>query len=398
MSDDATNRSRDQHEGPHDDGAHGDGAHGDGVRGGIFDPSLPDGRGVATLSVRDGALYAEVAGQAEPLALPLSRLALEVGGADGDVIFCRHEAAPGRCIHGRGAAMRDLLTPHLGAEQLAAITTLRTRPRSLWPGLLGLSLGLVLALYLLTQMVATVAGWVPFGVDAQIGRAAKPLVLADATGKVVTEAAITDPVRAVMERVVAHSERPELRWDLTIVRSDTVNAFALPGGYVVVYTGLLAKVERPDELAAVLAHEWTHVTQRHGMRKLGQSLGVVLLVDVLIGDIAGIAQSAAELYSMAQVQSYGRELEEQSDAEAVRVLARAGLDPTAVAAFFEALAASSPQTDGGVLDWLSTHPSHQARVDAARALASSAEVRALRPAQPTALDVDWPALRAALRR
>lgn len=368
------------------------------VRGGVFDPALPDGRGVATLRVEGGALVAVVDGRDEPLALPLSGAALEVGGADGDVIFCRHDAMPGRCIHGRGAAMRDLLTPHLGAEQLAAITKVRTRPRSLWPGLAGLAAALVLGLFLLTQMMATVAGWVPYAVDGQIGRAAKPLVLSDATGKVVTEAAITGPVRAVMERVVASSERPELRWDLTIVRDDTVNAFALPGGYIVVYTGLLAKVERPDELAAVLAHEWTHVTQRHGMRKLGQSLGVVLLVDVLIGDIAGIAQSAAELYSMSQVQSYGRELEEASDAEAVQILARGGLDPGAVAAFFEALAASSPQTDGGVLDWLSTHPSHTARVEAARALAGSAEVQALRPAQPAALDVDWPALRAALGR
>ena len=366
--------------------------------GGAFDPSLPEGRGVARLRVEAGALIAEVRGLDEPLTLPMRGLVLEVGGADGDVIFCRHADVAGRCLHGRGAAMRALLEPHLQADQRAIVAKVRTKPRALWPGLVGLGLGLVLALYLLAQAVGTVAGWVPFAVDAQIGKAAKPLILADATGRIVTDAAITGPVRALMQRVVASSERPELSWDLTIVQGPMVNAFALPGGYVVVYTGLLDKIERPDELAAVLAHEWTHVTRRHGVHKLGQSLGVVLLIDVLIGDIAGIAQSAAELYSLSQVQSYGRELEEESDAEAVRMLARGGLDPGAVAAFFQALQESSPQSDSGVLDWLSTHPSHQARVDAAGGLASSPEIQALRPATPAPLDVDWPALQAALKR
>lgn len=363
---------------------------------GVFDPSLPDGRATATLEIVGDKLVAFIP-DGESLTLPLAGLALEVGGADGDVVFCRHVDHPGRCLFGRGAQMRTLLLPHVDASGRTLLERkLRTGPRSMWPGLLLFVGGIALLIWLLTASVGLLAPALPMSVDQALGKAVKPLVLSDAAGKVVTDAAVVAPVRAIMERVVRHSGEPGLEFDLTIVEDKTINAFALPGGVIVVYTGLLARSARPDEVAAVLAHEWTHVTARHGMRKIGQSIGLVALVELALGDVAGVIGTAAELFSLAEAQSYGRELEEESDAEAVRILARAGLDPQAVATFFEALAARSPEALPGAFDWLSTHPSHQERIASARELAISAEVKALQPLKATPLPLDWTAVQAAL--
>ncbi len=370
---------------------------------GVFDSTLPDGRAPATLSVRGGALVATLAGEASSdaveLALPLVGLQLEIGGADGHVVFCRHPDHPGRVLHGRGAEMRALLLPHVGAADQALLERkLREGPRSIWGPIAGFAVGLVLVLWLLTRSAGLFVGMLPMSVDQTLGAAAKPLVLADATGKVVTEPAVRGPVDAIMARIVASSAMPELGYDLTIVRSETVNAFAMPGGYVVVFTGLLKQIETPDQLAAVLAHEWTHVTDRHGLRSVAQSLGVIAVIELALGDVTGVLGSAVELFSLSQVRSYGRELEEASDAEAVRILARGGWDPGAVAGFFASLAAHSPSSEAPeALAWLSTHPSHAERVAAAQALAKRPDVRTLRDSAPDAPKVDWGALRAALR-
>lgn len=362
------------------------------VSGGVFDPSLPGGRQPARIEVGVFALTAHLE-DGTALTLPTAGLRLERGGADGDLLFCRNDHAEGRIVY---AKARDLL-PHLrgkvASDALAESGSEPThRATRLWVGLALLIGGLVLAVWLAIHSAAEVATWLPISVDQEIGKAAQPLVLHDATGKVVIDPKVTEPVKAVMERVVASSENPKLPWELTIVRSDTVNAFALPGGYVVVFTGLLKQCQTPDELAAVLGHEWTHVTRRHGIRRIGQSVGTVLLVDVVIGNIAGVLQSAAELFSLTQVQSYGREQEEESDLEAVHILHRAGLDPKAVARFFELLAKSSPQTDSGALSWLSTHPSHTARIEAATQAADR-----LGPPKAKPLLVDWSGLQGALR-
>lgn len=364
---------------------------------GVFDPSLEGGRAPATLHVRGADLVATLEGGAE-LALPLAGLQLEIGGADGHVVFCRHERHPGRVLHGRGAEMRALLLPHVGARDAELLQKkLRDGPRSLWVPIAGFAAALLLTLWLLSRSAGLLVGMLPFSVDQTLGSTAKPLVLADATGKVVTEPAVRAPIDAIMARIVASSAMPELGYDLTVVRSETVNAFAMPGGYVVVFTGLLEQIEQPEQLAAVLAHEWTHVTGRHGMRSVAQSLGVIAVIELALGDVTGVLGSAVELFSLSQVRSYGRELEEASDAEAVRILARGGWDPEAVAGFFETLAAHSPKSDDSTaLAWLSTHPSHAERVAAARALAESAEVRTLRDSAPDAPKVEWAALRAAL--
>jgi predicted Zn-dependent protease len=169
-----------------------------------------------------------------------------------------------------------------------------------------------------------------------------------------------------------------------VVESATVNAFALPGGPIVVYTGLLREAESAEQLAGVLAHEMAHVTRRHGMQRIAQSLGVVAAVQLLFGDVSGVMAVAVEVLREGAINSYSREQEHEADMDGVERLRWAGLDPRALADFFELLAKKEGQLPS-VMRWLGTHPDLAQRVKDVRARAGRGGAVAREP-----LNIDWP--------
>jgi predicted Zn-dependent protease len=151
-----------------------------------------------------------------------------------------------------------------------------------------------------------------------------------------------------------------------VVDSDEVNAFALPGGYVVVNRALLAQAASGEEVAAVLAHELSHVTLRHNTRRLAGSLGVSAALALILGavDIAAPAYGVAHLASL----QYDRAGEKEADEHGRTLLLRAGISPLGMATFFERLrAAPSPP------ELFSTHPDPGDRAEAARLAARGFE-------------------------
>jgi len=184
----------------------------------------------------------------------------------------------------------------------------------------------------------------------------------------------------LMQRLQAAEEIP---YDIKVAVLDhpMVNAFALPGGPVLVMRGLIDFARSPDELAGVLAHEMGHVAARHSLHKLMEQLGIGFFFGVLLGDIStGTAAVAGETLLLL---SYSRDLENEADDLGLARLAAAGLNPRGLADLFERLEGKS----GQVPDWmrlLSTHP-----LDAARVAKFAAA-----PAGESALtEADWHALR-----
>ena len=160
------------------------------------------------------------------------------------------------------------------------------------------------------------------------------------------------------------------------------NAFALPGGWVVVFRGLIEQAEAPEEVAGVLAHEIGHVVHRHGTERIFKALGVRLLVQIVTGGVSdSLMSSAGEVLLLL---SYSREDEAEADAAALDLLAAAGMRNDGLAAFFRRLAERDAELPAA-LRFLSTHPSHGAR---ARDLA-----RPQGPAGEAMSTEDWQALR-----
>jgi Zn-dependent protease with chaperone function len=170
------------------------------------------------------------------------------------------------------------------------------------------------------------------------------------------------------------------------VHAPMVNAFALPGGTILVTGELIAEAKTSDELAGVIAHEIAHVEKRHVMEAVWRSLGLGLVLDAVVGGGSGAGQQAVLLASSFTEQRFSREKEAEADARAYELLAADNISTAGMAAFFERMAdKTSPEEVKGAAEWFSTHPDSGRRADAARARARSGV--------PALTAADWEAVR-----
>ena len=162
-------------------------------------------------------------------------------------------------------------------------------------------------------------------------------------------------------------------FEFFVMRDHTLNAFALPGGFVGVHTGLIAAAETESELASVLAHEIAHVTQRHIARMLGQQeqmqlpVLAALAAAVLLGrsrpDLAMGAAAAAQAGAVQASLAYSRDFEREADRVGLQALEAAGFDARAMSAFFERMQRSMRVADDGSMPgYLRTHPVTSERI------------------------------------
>ena len=194
---------------------------------------------------------------------------------------------------------------------------------------------------------------------------------------------VNDYVEAIMEKIARASDKPDQQFQITVLDSPLVNAFALPGGYTYVTRGLLALANSEAELAGVIGHEIGHVTARHGARRHTAAMGASIVGSVLGTVLTGrtgidpnVAGDLINFGGSAFLAGYSRSQEYEADDIGVRVLGRAGYLPEAQADFLAALGGYSRYMRAGRAGapaWLSTHPSTDERVARARAQAAAFE-------------------------
>ena len=179
------------------------------------------------------------------------------------------------------------------------------------------------------------------------------------------------------------------KFQFFVTEDKSVNAFAMPGGFVVMHTGLLQLAATPEEVAGVLAHEVQHVEQRHSLRSIAQSLGLKLgltaALSLLIGDMSGLASLGGDLLQL----KFSRDHETEADREGLRVLVAAKINPAGMRDFFGKMAAQSKLD----LGFLSTHPSSDERMADIDRLIKALPIDA-RQAPP--LPYDYAAIKASL--
>ena len=150
------------------------------------------------------------------------------------------------------------------------------------------------------------------------------------------------------------------KYDITIVDFDMVNAFALPGGEIVIFRGLIEKSNRPEELAGVLAHEIQHIEQRHFTKILVKELSIHVLIAIMIGNsevVNTVVMSANTLRSLA----YRRSEESSADTEGLKMLVDARIDPGGMIDFFKILESEHGEIEG-YNKYISTHPDTEDRI------------------------------------
>jgi predicted Zn-dependent protease len=172
-------------------------------------------------------------------------------------------------------------------------------------------------------------------------------------------------VAGLGKRLAAASERPSLPWSFKVVDDPTVNAFALPGGFIYVTRGIMAHLGSEAELVSVLGHEIGHVTGRHSANQISKqqlAMGGLILGMVVkpeLEQFAGLAQQGLGLLFL----KFGRDDEREADDLGLRYMTRASYDPREMVDTFSVLDRVSQGEGGGRLpDWLSTHPSPENRI------------------------------------
>lgn len=167
-------------------------------------------------------------------------------------------------------------------------------------------------------------------------------------------------------------------WEAFLVRDRQVNAFALPGGFVGVNLGLISLTGTRDELASVLAHEMSHVTQRHIARSIANSkrqsmIGLAsMILGVLVAANSNRADGANAIFTGGQAAAiqgqlnFSRDVEREADRIGFAVLVKAGFAPAGMAAMFEKLEQASQLNDSGGFPYLRTHPLTSERIGEAR--------------------------------
>jgi len=155
-----------------------------------------------------------------------------------------------------------------------------------------------------------------------------------------------------------------------VVNRPLVNALAVPGGYVVIFRGLLERTGTPEELAGVLAHELQHVLHRHATRAVIQDVSTGLLLMALTGDVTGpLAYGLQTARTLGDLR-YSRRAEAEADTEGMRMMLAARVDPAGMITFFERI-----QKEEGpaprALTYLSTHPLTADRLERLKAMAAA---------------------------
>jgi Zn-dependent protease with chaperone function len=148
--------------------------------------------------------------------------------------------------------------------------------------------------------------------------------------------------------------------EITVVESGEVNAFAVPGGHIVIYEGILENMKTPGELAALLGHEASHVKLRHSLRNIFRSLARKMFLLLILGGDAGIAGYLADRADDLKGLQYSRELETEADDNGMELMSRAKVNPEGMLQLMQLLSKEGEGRETSAL--LSTHPVFESRI------------------------------------
>ena len=176
--------------------------------------------------------------------------------------------------------------------------------------------------------------------------------------KELNDTALSSPIDSILTRICDRNKIDRKDVQLHVIESNDVNAFALPGGHLIVFTGLIDFVENESELAGVLGHEVAHIELDHVMKKMGKEIGLSVLINMTAGGGNGelIKEALKKLTSTA----FDRELEKDADIKSVEYLSNAQIDYKGMSAFMDRLAKDKENMADHVTI-LSTHPASDDR-------------------------------------
>ncbi len=336
----------------------------------------------------------DVSGHVQEDEIPFAAVRISAGGVNHDHLVVKWEFGSGaRTLYlkdstlisaFRHAAPYEILREL--EETAAKVRRVRSRRRAVWLVVATVLCSVAFFFWFASDLLVDFAvSRIPLEWEQKLGESAYRDFLAQQT--VITEGPAIAAVKEITHRLTDSVPDNPYTFEVSLVKSDVVNAFALPGGYVVVFTGLMLKAESGEEVAGVLSHELNHVLRRHGLERIVKQIGLVAVLTILLGDPQGLAGLMKQLGVELLTLKFGRAQETEADLLGVQLVHRAKIDPSGMIRFFERLA----QQDKDRVEILSTHPMSDDRAERLKA-----EVATLSKNQPEPFKFDWTAVRRSL--
>jgi Zn-dependent protease with chaperone function len=247
----------------------------------------------------------------------------------------------------------------------------RRRARIRWTIVAGVgAIATAVAIYVwgIPALAALVAPRVPVAWEESVGRAAVGHLAPP--GRRCSDLELARAMDETVRRLTAPGPPSPYTFRVSVVNRPLVNALAVPGGYVVVFRGLLEQTGTPEEMAGVMAHELQHVLHRHATRAVIQDASTGLLLMALTGDVTGpLAYGLQTARTLGDLR-YSRRAEEEADTEGMKMMLAARLDPAGMITFFERIRKEEGSTPRA-LTYLSTHPLAADRLERLKAMAAA---------------------------
>ena len=349
----------------------------------LFAPHLPSHGEKARVGFSEGALLIN----GSRVEVPLEEIGVTLGGFNHDQVYLFWHQEEGRWAFSPAdknalAQLRaSAPAPLSGLLQGAAKDVTRQSRRSRFGlGMLGLFLALpLLLLALLFWQSHNIAGWVASHISIENEQKLGELAFKQATaGLKIRQSGLDAATIQEMGTRLTKGSRYTYQW--YVADDPAINAFAVPGGYVVVNTGLIRAADTAEEVAGVLAHEVQHVELRHTLKNLVHTLGLRAALALALGDVSGsvLGDMAATLGEL----KFSRDLESEADQKGLAALRQAGIAPQGMVSFFDKLARQ--EKGAAPADLLSTHPASEDRMKKLRGMI---EEQGAWPSQP--LPYDW---------
>ena len=303
--------------------------------------------------------------------LPLSGLNLRAGGAAGKTIFFTHKSSPKIVFF---TTDKSILKDHFllsNPETKAQVSAILKKNQKAWLAFAMLFvaiIGGIYALYTLKEpVVAAVAKKIPVKWEKKLGQST--LTMLKSKKHLIENPRIKNYLDHIASPLLNKIPQKKYRFDIHIIDDSNINAFALPGGIIVINKGLVLAAKSPEELNGVIAHEAAHVVKQHGLRQLISSAGIYIVVQALFGDMTGLMSVLINNSAFLLTRKYSRDYELEADDNGWKYLLDAGINPAGMVNFFKTLYDEQKKMLGEninkineSLNFLSTHPSTKARI------------------------------------
>jgi beta-barrel assembly-enhancing protease len=359
------------------------------VEGRLHGPELPVSGVPAQLSFHGDRLRV-MSQDHEPEEVPADLLEVSITGFHEDILQLSWHGQGGAhaVTVGDAAAQRLLLenAPAGIARRLARGHSKIRYHRRKWQAVIGAVVVFGLLVGVAWWQSEAITQWMAnrVSLETEIGIGDRALAQLELEHTLTQEGPAAAMIAQIGSRLTQGS-RYRYRWYVSDERE--INAYALPGGIVVVNAGMIEAAASAEELAGVLAHEVQHIEHRHALQQMIHAAGWAAVLAVALGDVSAI--TAIALHQLGNLRN-SRELEAQADTEGMKALARAGIPLEGMASLFRRLQAEHEGRGGGI-GLLSSHPATAQRIADLEQLAGSLRCDC-RP-----LEVDWPGIQGATR-